>query len=71
MPTIHVEMIPGRTTDQKRNLAKTLTDGFIEACGGNRDGVHVVITEVETENWAVGGELLVDRMAAAAPEKDT
>lgn len=69
MPTIRVEMIPGRTEEQKRNLAKTLTDGLIETCGGNRDGVHVIITEVEPVDWAVGGQLLSDRMAAAAKEK--
>ena len=57
MPIIRVEMFPGRTTDQKRDLARELTDGFVRACGGPGDRLHVVITEVERENWGVGGEL--------------
>ncbi len=57
MPIIRVEMFPGRTADQKRDLARELTDGFVRACGGPGDRLHVVITEVERENWGVGGEL--------------
>ncbi len=57
MPIIRVERFPGRTADQKRDLARELTDGFVRACGGPGDRLHVVITEVERENWGVGGEL--------------
>tara|TARA_B110000438_G_scaffold15402_1_gene14612 strand:+ start:458 stop:643 length:186 start_codon:yes stop_codon:yes gene_type:complete len=61
MPIIRVEMFPGRTIDQKRNLAHELTDGFVRACGGAGEKLHVVITEVERENWGVGGELMADK----------
>ena len=60
MPIIRVEMFPGRTADQKRDLARELTDGFVRACGGPGDRLHVVISEVERENWGVGGELMAD-----------
>ena len=60
MPIIRVEMFPGRTTDQKRDLARELTDGFVRACGGPGDRLYVVINEVERENWGVGGELMAD-----------
>jgi 4-oxalocrotonate tautomerase len=54
-------MFPGRTIDQKRDLARELTDGFVRACGGAGEKLHVVITEVERENWGVGGELMSDK----------
>jgi len=57
MPIIRVEMFPGRTADQKRDLVRELTDGFVRTCGGAGDRLHVVITEVDHENWGVGGEL--------------
>ena len=57
MPIIRVEMFPGRTADQKRDLVRELTDGFVQTCGGAGDRLHVVITEVDHENWGVGGEL--------------
>jgi 4-oxalocrotonate tautomerase len=62
MPIIRVEMFPGRTTEQKRKLARDLTDAFIGAAGGNPDMVQVVITDVQTEDWAHGGTLWSDKL---------
>lgn len=61
MPMIRVDMMPGRNADQKRALAKALTDAFINTAGGKPESVHVVLTEVEPDAWAVGGEFLSDR----------
>ncbi|MBL77937.1 MAG: 4-oxalocrotonate tautomerase [Acidimicrobiaceae bacterium] len=61
MPTIRVEMFPGRTHAQKAALVEALTDGFVSTAGGNREALQVVLTEVEQENWAVGGTLVSDR----------
>ncbi|NJC72200.1 4-oxalocrotonate tautomerase family protein [Planosporangium thailandense] len=57
MPMIHVEMYPGRTPEQKADLVREVTDAFVRTCGGNPDGVWVVIQEVPGEHWGVGGQL--------------
>jgi 4-oxalocrotonate tautomerase len=57
---ISVQMFGGRTPEQKAALAERLTDAFLETCGSPgqpRDGVWVVINEVPSEHWAVGGKL--------------
>jgi len=61
MPIIHVEMLEGRTNDQKRTLASELTDAFIRSCGGDASSVRVVMRDVPPENWAIGGTLVADR----------
>ncbi|MDF1748927.1 MAG: tautomerase family protein [Alphaproteobacteria bacterium] len=61
MPIIRVEMFKGRTRDQKRALVEELTAGFVKACGGKPDGLHVLITEVEKEDWGASGELMIDK----------
>lgn len=61
MPIIRVEMLKGRTIEQKRALVDKVTAGFVESCGGNPDKIYVMIEEVEAENWAVGGQLLSDK----------
>ena len=63
MPIIRVEMFEGRTTDQKQELVKQLTDSFINACGGNRDAVDVIITDVAKNNWGKAGELYSQKPA--------
>ena len=61
MPFINVKMIEGRTTDQKRELAKALTDAIVEICGAKREGTTVVIEDLAKEDWAVGGVTVADR----------
>lgn len=61
MPTIHVEMLAGRSQEQKRALVKGLTDCFTSHCGGTPASVQVVISEFGKDQWAVGGELISDR----------
>jgi len=61
MPIIKVEMFLGRTRDQKRELVKELTESFVRTCGGTPASVTVVISDVEKQDWGVGGELCADK----------
>ena len=60
MPVIRVEMFK-RTQEQKRDLAKELTDAFVRTCGGNKEAIKILITEVDKNNWASGGVLTADK----------
>ena len=61
MPIIRVEMFKGRTTEQKRELVKEVTEAFVRTCGGNAAAIHVVITDVDKNDWGSGGELCSDK----------
>ena len=60
MPVIRVEMFE-RTQEQKRDLARELTEAFIRTCGGNKDAIKILITEVDKNNWASGGIITADK----------
>tara|TARA_B100001059_G_C17502773_1_gene411928 strand:- start:343 stop:531 length:189 start_codon:yes stop_codon:yes gene_type:complete len=60
MPVIRVEMFK-RTQEQKRNLAKELTDAFVKTCGGSREAIKILITEVDKNDWASGGIITADK----------
>ncbi len=61
MPIIRVEMFKGRTREQKRALVRELTDAFVRTCGSKPEDVTLVITDVDKEDWAAGGELMADK----------
>lgn len=61
MPVVTVQMWKGRTTDQKRKLAKAITDAMVEHAKANADGLHVIFQEYELQDWARAGVLGVDR----------
>jgi 4-oxalocrotonate tautomerase len=64
VPIIRVEMFKGRTREQKRALVKELTNAFLRSCGGKPEQVHIVIADVDPENWGSVGQLVADRIAA-------
>lgn len=63
MPTIRVELFAGRTLEQKRALARALTDATVATLGGRPDAIDVIFTDVEKSDWATGGELWSDKLA--------
>jgi len=57
MPTYHIEMLEGRTLEQKKKLVEAITRVTVEVLGGTADAVDILITDVKRENWATGGVL--------------
>ena len=68
MPTLHVEFFEGRTVEQKRALAKALTDATVRTLGGSADGVDVVFFDIARHDWSTGGVLWSDKGVAPAPQ---
>ena len=61
MPTIHVELFEGRTREQKRELAKALTEATVKTLGSKPEGVDIIFTDVKKHDWATGGVLWSER----------
>jgi 4-oxalocrotonate tautomerase len=62
MPYVNIKVTrEGVTPEQKEKLIKGTTDLLREVLGKNPSTVFVVIDEVETDNWGVGGETITAR----------
>ena len=57
MPTYHVEMLAGRTIEQKKKLVAEITRVSVEVLGGEPGSVDIIITDIQRENWSTGGKL--------------
>jgi len=57
MPVIRVELLAGRTREQKRAFTAAVTDAFVATCGGVRQSVQVIFHDVDKEDWGVAGRL--------------
>lgn len=57
MPTYHIEMLEGRTVEQKKKLVEEITRVTVEVLGGSAATIDILITDVKRENWATGGKL--------------
>jgi len=57
MPTYHIEMMEGRTVEQKKKLVAEITRVSVEILGGSPDSVDILITDIARHNWSTGGKL--------------
>ena len=60
MPMIRVELLEGRTVEQKREFAAVVTREAARILNCSPDVVDVVFVPVARENWAIGGKLTSD-----------
>lgn len=61
MPYVKIEITRERVTkEQKRNLIKGVTQLLVDVLDKNPKTTHVVISEVDTDNWGVGGEQVTE-----------
>ncbi|MGV3651877.1 MAG: tautomerase family protein [Devosia sp.] len=58
---IIVKMEKGRNDDTKRRAAEALTKAAVEGLATKASGCHVLFDDYTKENWAIGGELQLDR----------
>jgi 4-oxalocrotonate tautomerase len=55
MPFITVQLIEGRSIEQKHALIKEISQVAIQVLGADPDNVRIVINEVTADDWGVGG----------------
>jgi len=57
MPIVRVEMWTGRTTAQKKELARVITDAMVNIAHTTPEATIVVFEDVSQDNWAQSGTL--------------
>ena len=60
MPHVTVQLLAGRTVEQKRTCAKAITDAIAQHLNTTPDSTTVVFQEVQRHDWAKSGKLLSD-----------
>lgn len=62
MPFVNIKITrEGATAEQKTELIKRSTQLLVDVLGKNPATTVVVIEEIETDNWGVGGESITAR----------
>lgn len=61
MPFINIKITKGGVTEeQKKDLIKGATQLLVDVLGKNPKTTFVVIDEVDTDNWGIGGQSVTD-----------
>jgi 4-oxalocrotonate tautomerase len=61
MPIVTIDLVEGRTVEQKRALAKRITDAIVELLKTTPEQVTIIFHDGPRSNFAKAGALLSDR----------
>jgi 4-oxalocrotonate tautomerase len=59
MPYVNIQITTGATKAQKAELVKDVTNSLVRILGKKPEHTHIVIQEIDDENWGFSG-LLTD-----------
>lgn len=60
MPYLNLQITKGATREQKKALVEQFTATLVETLGKRPEHIHIVIQEIEDENWGFSGMLTDD-----------
>ena len=66
MPYVNIRITAGATDEQKAELIAGTTELLVKVLNKNPAATFVVIDEVQTEDWGIGGESVAARNRKAA-----
>lgn len=67
MPLVNIRVLKEDQfpTEKKAELIKRVTEAVAETLGKNPSATWVIVEEVSTDNWGVGGETITQRRERA------
>ena len=61
MPYVNVRITKdGVTTEQKKQIVEEITQTLVRVLGKKHEHIHIIIDEVEAENWGFAGMLTTE-----------
>lgn len=60
MPYVNVQITSGASREQKSRIVADVTSSLVEVLGKKPEHIHVVIQEIEEEDWGFAGMLTDD-----------
>jgi 4-oxalocrotonate tautomerase len=61
MPIVQIDLLEGRTYEQKKVMVEKITEVLMETAGAKRESISIIIRDMAKENYAHAGQLASER----------
>lgn len=58
MPIVQIQLLEGRSTDQKREIIYEVTETLSKVADVPKERIRVIIQEIPLEHWGINGETM-------------
>ena len=65
MPHVQITLLEGRSTEQKRRIARRITDVLVEEGNAKAEAISIAFVDVASDSYASNGMLVCDKRAKA------
>ncbi|MFD1708907.1 2-hydroxymuconate tautomerase [Siminovitchia sediminis] len=62
MPIIHIDLLDGKSVEQKDELISSVTEVTEKALGVDKEHITIILREVSRDHWAVQGKALTKKI---------
>ncbi len=69
MPIIQVNMLEGRSAEQKRGMVAAVTEAIVNSLGVAPESVRIMIHELHPEHFAVAGKSVAQQPLASRAKR--
>ncbi len=69
MPYVNVQVTAGATRQQKAEVVRQITDTLVSVMNKTPEHIHIVLQEIQEEDWGYCGMLTDDWKASAGKSK--
>lgn len=69
MPIVQINMLKGRSSEQKKDAARAVTNALVDTLGAPRESIRVLIHELELDEFYAGGLTIPERNQALKAEQ--
>ena len=70
MPYVNIQITSGASRDQKARVVKDVTESLVRELGKRPEHIHIVIQEIEEQNWGFAGLLTDEWKSRQAKRED-
>ena len=60
MPIVQINLLKGRDKETKKKIVEAVTKALIETANATPESIRIIISDMELDNYSIGGELMSD-----------
>ncbi|AHF06698.1 4-oxalocrotonate tautomerase [Desulfitobacterium metallireducens] len=61
MPIVQIDLLEGRTYEQKKAMVEKITEVLMETAEAKRESISIIIRDMPRENYAHAGQLASEK----------
>ncbi|WP_341322214.1 4-oxalocrotonate tautomerase [Solibacillus sp. FSL H8-0523] len=60
MPIVQIQLLEGRSAEQKRHIIYEMTETLARVADAPKESIRIIIQEIPLDHWGIAGETMTE-----------